>query len=167
MKRKRLFSVSEINWPRVIYFSTDFLFSFFLSLSLLFFLLFKHRESFLSMEREREKRWRAINSSLAIFWIDSFHKRCPDLSINPGGEIDDYMYKGYEQLGWTRYAKIISDKKDRENFHFARKIEGCAAHREIRHFSLFLSLSPCSRTNFQYFLQCCTIPLRYVEIVGC
>ena len=94
------------------------------------------------MEREREKRWRAINSSLAIFWVDSFHKRCPDLSINPGGEIDDYMYKGYEQLGWTRYAKIISDKKDRENFHFARKIEGCAAHREIRpFFSFSLSLS--------------------------
>ena len=50
------------------------------------------------------------------------------------------MYKGYEELGWTRYAKIISDKKDRENFHFARKIEGCAAHGEIRS-SLSLSLS--------------------------
>lgn len=112
--------------------------------SLFVFLLFKHRESFPSIEREEKKRrrkhWRAINSSLAIFWVDSFHKRCPDLSINPGREIDDYMYKGYEELGWTRYAKIISDKKDRENFHFARKIEGCAAHGEIRS-SLSLSLS--------------------------
>lgn len=110
--------------------------------SLFVFLLFKHRESFPSIEREEKKRrrkhWRAINSSLAIFWVDSFHKRCPDLSINPGGEIDDYMYKGYEELGWTRYAKIISDKKDRENFHFARKIEG--SMRRMDSLSLSLSL---------------------------
>lgn len=125
-----------------------------------FFLLFKHRESFLSMEREREKRWRAINSSLAIFWVDSFHKRCPDLSINPGGEIDDYMYKGYEQLGWTRYAKIISDKKDRENFHFARKIEGCAAHREIRPFFSF-SLSLLARERISN-IFCNVAQFRYV-----
>lgn len=161
MKRKRLFSVSEINWPRVIYFSTDFLFSFFLSLSLLFFFFLNTANHFYRWkEREREKRWRAINSSLAIFWVDSFHKRCPDLSINPGGEIDDYMYKGYEQLGWTRYAKIISDKKDRENFHFARKIEGCAAHREIRPFFSF-SLSLLARERISN-IFCNVAQFRYV-----